>query len=208
MTDQPAAGRALEPAATPGCVRLRRWWYGSESVTWDRQQVRRCDEVLKKIPVPTPFDLERFRQSVERARKRPLAVTAVPTRFPKPHAMWCRGATVDHILVGSSWPREHYEHLALHGIGHMIFDHAGDLAVTQPIRDVLSKADLAWLRRYLARVVYTPEEEYQAEVFATRVRQLATTWPSQSHVDAPEALPNRMSSTLEYQPTARRRRLW
>jgi hypothetical protein len=200
ISQRPAVTASREPAITAGCVRLRRWWSGSESAPWGGQQVRQCDEVLNDISVPRPFDLSQFRAALEQARSRPLSIIAIRTRFPQLGAMWCQGATMDHILVGSAWPRLQYEHLALHGIGHMVFGHRGSPAVAQPIHSILSKSDLARLRWQPARVVYTPEEERQAEVFATRVRQLADVWTPHERADAPLALLARLSSVLEYQP--------
>jgi hypothetical protein len=196
----PVVAAPREPTIVAGCVRLRRWWNSSESATWGGQQVRRCDEVLNHITVPRPFDLSQFRVALEQARGRPLSIIAVRTRFPQPQAMWCQGATVDHILVGSAWPLLQYEHLALHGIGHMVFGHRGSPAVAQTVHSVLNKSELARLRWQPAHVVYTPEEERQAEVFATRVRQLADIWTPREHAEAPLALLARLSSVLEYQP--------
>ena len=128
-------------------------------------------------------------------------VTAVPTRFAQARAMWCRGATTDHILIGSARPRLHQDHLALHGIGHMLFGHVGRPAVSQAIESVLGETDLAQLRRSLKRVVYTYGEERQAEVFATRVQQLTGGWVARYPAPASHALPlERLSAALEYHP--------
>ncbi|RZU75291.1 hypothetical protein EV384_3823 [Micromonospora kangleipakensis] len=114
-------------------------------------------------------------------------------------APWCRGSTADHILVGSPGPSLHRDHLALHGVGHMVFGHVGHPAVAQGLRGVLDGADLAALRERSTRVVYTPDEEWQAEVFATRVRQLAVVARPGPPAGAERVLAN-PATVLEHRP--------
>ncbi|MCZ7373520.1 hypothetical protein [Micromonospora sp. WMMC250] len=143
--------------------------------------------------------MDEFCTELERARGRPLVVTAVRTRQTAARAMWCRGATTDHILIVSALPRLHRDHLVLHGIGHMVFDHVGSPAVDRNIRKALHSADMTSPRRDLKRVVYTHREEHQAEVFATRVLQLTNGWvaPKPSSGSQTQVL-EQLSSVLEY----------
>lgn len=151
--------------------------------------------------MPTPFALQNFCAELQRLRGRTLVVTAVRTRSAGAQALWCRGATTDYILVGSALPRPHRDHLALHGIGHMVFDHVGSPAVGHALRDELPETDVARLRLALKRVVYTRREERQAEVFATRVQQLAGVWTTRINPSASDTLLlERLSSVLERRP--------
>jgi len=201
MTDIPERSRR-RPPVTAGCVRLQSWWsYDDRTTAWNEQQIRRCDEILHSLAVPAPFTVGDFCAQLQRARGRPLVVTAVRTRRADTRAMWCRGATTDHILIGSTLPRPYRDHLVLHGIGHMVFDHVGSPAVGRNFENVLQAAEMAGLRPNLKRVVYTHREERQAEVFATRVLQLTDGWvaptpPSGTHT----LLREQLSSVLEYHP--------
>ncbi|MGC4806135.1 hypothetical protein [Micromonospora sp. DT233] len=151
--------------------------------------------------MPAPFALHDFCAELQRLRGRTLVVTAVRTRSAGAQALWCKGATTDHILVGSALPRPHRDHLALHGIGHMVFEHVGGPAVGHALGDALSKSVVARLRLARKRVVYTRREERQAEVFATRVQQLAGVWTTRNTPSAPHALLlERLSSVLEQRP--------
>ncbi|PZG07775.1 hypothetical protein C1I95_30655 [Micromonospora craterilacus] len=187
-------------AVTPGCVRLARWWQREETTsTRYVHQVRRCDEALHGLVVPHPFALTGFIAELARRRGRPLVVRALRTRRGESRAVWCRGARTDHILVSSPRPRLHRDHLVLHGIGHMLLGHVGGPVVAAGLAQVLGAADAARLARQGRRAVYTLDEEWQAEVFATRVQQLAglrNTHPSA----APEAVLARLSATLERAP--------
>ncbi|MEV4763315.1 hypothetical protein AB0J89_11835 [Micromonospora chokoriensis] len=188
------------PPVTAGCVRLQSWWwYDGRTTAWNEQQTRRCDEVLRSLTLPTYFTVGEFCTELERARGRPLVVNAVRTRQADARATWCRSATTDHILIVSALPRLHRDHLVLHGIGHMVFDHVGSPAVDRNIRKALHTADMASLRRNLKRVVYTHREEHQAEVFATRVLQLTNDWvaPKPSSGSQTQML-EQLSSVLEY----------
>ncbi|MEU5872538.1 hypothetical protein AB0A73_13400 [Glycomyces sp. NPDC047369] len=188
------------PPVTAGCVRLQSWWwYDDRTTAWNEHQIRRCDEVLHSLTLPTSFTVSEFCTELERARGRPLVVKAVRTRQADARAMWCRGATTDHILIVSALPRLHRDHLVLHGIGHMVFEHVGSPAVDRDIRKALHAVGMASLRRDLKRVVYTHREEHQAEVFATRVLQLTNGWvaPKPSSGSQTQML-EQLSSVLEY----------
>ncbi|MEU4472421.1 hypothetical protein [Micromonospora sp. NPDC023888] len=189
------------PPVTAGCVRLQSWWwYDDRTAAWNEQQIRRCDEVLHSLAMPATFTVGDVCAELQRVRGRPLVVTVVRTRRADARAMWCRGATTDHILVGSAPPRLHLDHLVLHGIGHMVFDHIGRPAVGRDISNALHAADMARLRRNLKRVVYTQPEEHQAEVFATRVLQLSDGWVAPKPPGSHTPLLERLSSVLEYHP--------
>ena len=188
------------PQPTAGCVRLQSWWWHDNADAWS-EQIRDCDELLHGLAMPAPFTVDDFCAELQRTRGRPLVVTAVRTRRADPRAMWCRGATTDHILIGSDRPRLHRDHLVLHGIGHMVFGHLGGPAVSRDIGHVLGPADMTGLRRDLRRVVYTHREEHQAEVFATRVLQLTGAWVVAARPSGPHAvLLEQLSSVLEYHP--------
>ncbi|MET8042546.1 hypothetical protein ABZU25_17020 [Micromonospora sp. NPDC005215] len=187
---------------TAGCVRLQSWWwYDDQTTAWNERQIRRCDEVLHSLSMPATFTVGEFCAALQRARGRPLVVRAVRTRQAEARAMWCRGATTDHILIGSDLPLLHRDHLVLHGIGHMVFAHVGSPAVGRDIKKALHAADMANLRRGLKRVVYTHREEHQAEVFASRVLQLANGWVAPKPPSGSQTLLlEQLSSVLEYHP--------
>ncbi|WP_444951002.1 hypothetical protein [Micromonospora ureilytica] len=189
------------PPVTAGCVRLQGWWwYDDRTAAWNEQQIRRCDEVLHSLAMPAAFTLGDVCAELQRVRGRPLVVTVVRMHRAGARALWCRGATTDHILVGSALPRLHRDHLVLHGIGHMVFDHIGRPAVGRDISRALQAADMARLRRSLKRVVYTQREEHQAEVFATRVLQLTKSWVAPKPSGSQTLLREQLSSVLEYHP--------
>ncbi|MEU8088642.1 hypothetical protein AB0B57_34145 [Micromonospora sp. NPDC049101] len=190
------------PPVTAGCVRLQSWWcHDNQTTAWNEQQIRRCDEVLHSLTMPATFSVGEFCAELQRARGRRLVVKAVRTCQAEARAMWCRGATTDHILIGSALPRLHRDYLVLHGIGHMVFAHVGSPAVGRDIRRALHVADMASLRRDLKRVVYTHREEHQAELFATRVLQVTNGWVAPKPPSGSQTLLlAQLSSVLEYHP--------
>ncbi|SCF27890.1 hypothetical protein GA0074696_4028 [Micromonospora purpureochromogenes] len=158
-----------ERATGGGCVRLRRWWLPADPADGPGEH----DRLLREITVPRPFDLRRFVLEVARARGRRLVVSSVPTRLPEPRAMWCRRGDTDHVLVGATPSRHHRDHLALHGIGHLLLGHQGVPAVAGAIVEFLGAGTLDRLRAQLTRLTCTDEQEREAELFATRVQLAA-----------------------------------
>ncbi|MEH0822716.1 MULTISPECIES: hypothetical protein [unclassified Micromonospora] len=169
-----------ERAAGGGCARLRRWWLPADPAGGPGEH----DRLLREVTVPRPFDLRRFVAELARARGRRLVVTTVPTRLPEPRALWCRRGDTDHVLVGATRSGHHRDHLALHGIGHLLLDHRGVPAVAGTLVEFLGTGTLDRLRAQLTRLTCTAEQEREAELFATRVQLLAAAGPRRAGLAA------------------------
>lgn len=132
---------------------------------------RRCQSVLNQIRIPRPFEVEAFCGSLAESRGRPLHLHPLPAGADGPHiyGMWLATSSDDHIFAESRTSRPHWEHIVMHEIAHMLFDHhrLGGTA-----DDVLSGGlvtDLApgTVRRILARSGYSTEQEQEAEFLAS-----------------------------------------
>lgn len=191
---------AVALPASVGCTRLSgSWSVQSSPSSWS---VRRHRSVLNGVSVPAPFDLDSFLRALERARGRRIAVTTVRTKFPFARSMWWAGADSDHVLVGSNRPRLYRDHLALHGIGHLLYRHTGTSNVTDLARTALTDLDVARVLHHLRRLLYTAEEEHEAEMFASHVLRLAMGCGiTGGHRSAgPPNVAAALSAVLEYQP--------
>jgi hypothetical protein len=132
------------------------------------QQLRsRCLDMIKALPVPAPFDLERFRANIERHRGRRLRLHAIPTK-PDCSGLWIATRDADHIYYASDTTPLHQWHIIGHEAGHMLFGHQGASSGEEDLARLLFPSlDPAMVRAILARSAYTDTEEEEAETFAS-----------------------------------------
>ncbi|GAA2721285.1 MULTISPECIES: hypothetical protein [Streptomyces] len=145
---------------------------------------RRCEAMLDELDPPRPFSLDELRRALVRRRGRPLHLHPLPLQAAASGAcgLWLATDTDDHIFYEQRTTRAHQEHIVLHEIGHMLFDHRslrsddfGGLAALLP--DLSPRL----IRRLLGRTDYTTREEQEAEMFASVLR----TWQGRHDAPAP-----------------------
>jgi len=134
-----------------------------------------CEARLAQITVPDPFTLETFCQAVAEHRDRPVRLHSIALAAPaQPFALWVGTDDADHIVVDAAATGWHRDHLACHEIGHMLFDHTTDQAVTdQAAALLLPDLDPAMIRKVLGRHAYGTQQEREAEMTATVVLERA-----------------------------------
>ncbi|MFJ8477116.1 hypothetical protein [Kitasatospora sp. NPDC094011] len=88
--------------------------------------------------------------------------------------LWLSTSTSDFIFVERNTSLPHQEHIVLHEIGHMLFDHR-TLSMTEPasMSEIFSDLGPDLLRRYLARTNYGTRHEQEAEMLASLIRTTA-----------------------------------
>lgn len=134
---------------------------------------RRCESVLKQLDLPHPFSLDALCVRISAQRGRPLHLHALP---PQAAAAGCCGLWLgtqidDHIFYEQRTSRAHQEHIVLHEIGHMLFDHHS-LATGEVggLSTVLGDLSPRLVNRLLARTDYTTGQEREAEMLASLIR--------------------------------------
>lgn len=141
----------------------------------DRGLRRRCLAVIRSLEVPDPWDLREFLAGLERQRGRALVLMPPMASSPgAPCGMCITTADTDYVFtVGSATPL-HRDHIALHEIGHLLFEHQSALEQDR-LADVtaLLLPDLSsdLIRSMLGRTAYEAVEEQEAEYFATALLQ-------------------------------------
>ncbi|MEU7282065.1 hypothetical protein AB0A69_25305 [Streptomyces sp. NPDC045431] len=139
---------------------------------------RRCRPLLGQLALPQPFSIESLCAHLSARRGRPLHLHALPLQAAAAGAcgLWVATDTDDHIFYEQRTPRSHQEHIVLHEIGHMLFDHhaVADVSAGAPggLFDDLSPR---LVRRILARTNYSTRQEQEAEMLATLIRTGETT---------------------------------
>lgn len=140
----------------------------------DREILRRCRSAVGRLSLPSPFSVAELGQRLAQQRRRPLYVHPLPVEAAASGAcgLWLATQADDHIFVEEGTSPPHREHIVLHEIGHMIFDHhplepGGDTAVVAPF---LPDLDARLVERLLARARYSTRQEREAEILASLIQ--------------------------------------
>jgi len=159
---------------------------------------QRCEDRVRHLPIPDPFDLATFLRRLGEQRGRPVELHALPGGLAEGMSgVWMATDRADHIYYDGSTNPLHGEHIVLHEVGHIVADH-------QPA-PVLASEDAALLlphlagevvARVLARTSYSREDEREAELTATLIARRAGR-PAVPHADPDvDALCQRLRSAL------------
>jgi len=136
----------------------------------DRELRRYCAEVVGRIDVPTPFNVNDLCDRLEHDRGRTISLVpmSLPVRQGSPCGMWVATAEVDYILFEKGTSRTHQEHIVAHEIGHLLLGHDSSPAHQDEVAQLLMPTlDPALVRTVLGRTVYTSDEERAAELVAS-----------------------------------------
>lgn len=145
---------------------------------------RRCRAVLRGFHIPQPFSVEALCRRLGEERQRPIHLHALPLQAARAGTcgLWLSTATDDHIFYEQRTTRVHQDHIVLHEIGHMLFDHHALDEDDSWIAALLTDLDPRAVRRMLARSDYSTRQEREAEMMASLIR---TDLPSSGTAAAP-----------------------
>ncbi|MGK5630903.1 hypothetical protein [Streptomyces sp. URMC 123] len=149
---------------------------------WRRLR-RRCQKVIGDIALPEPFSAQRLCAQLAADRGRPLRLLTLPTPTVPgtPSGIWLSAERGDYIFYDGQTSPLHQEHIIVHEIGHMVFDHCSAVDDRRLFRHV-DIADPESVRRILPRLRYSDEQEQEAEMIASLILEAA------GRVPAPTAL--------------------
>ncbi|MBB5940268.1 hypothetical protein [Streptomyces zagrosensis] len=156
---------------------------------------QRCQPVLDQLSVPNPFTIDALCQELSVQRRRPLHLHPLPQQDIRNDicGMWLATETDDHIFFEQRTSRVHQEHIVLHEIGHMLFDHWGtDLGHSGVPQTLLPDLSPQLVQRLLGRASYTNRQEQEAEMLASLLRLRA----SQSATRSPHGVLGRLEAAL------------
>ncbi|RLU79971.1 hypothetical protein CTZ27_36105 [Streptomyces griseocarneus] len=159
------------------------------------QLQQRCQSVLDQLSVPHPFTVDALCQELSARRRRPLHLHPLPQQAARNNicGMWLATETDDHIFFEQRTSRVHQEHILLHEIGHMLFDHHGtDLGHSEASQGLLPDLSPELVKRLLGRTSYTNRQEQEAEMLASLLRIRA----SHSAARAPHGVLDRLEAAL------------
>lgn len=167
------------------------------------KQVRqRCEAKLLELGLSAPFDVHAFCRSLGAQRGRPIYLRPVsaPTG---PCGLWIERLGADYVFYEEQTSRLHQEHIILHELAHLIWEHRPTPVLDHEVARLLPDLDPQMLRRILARTRYSALEEQHAEVLASLILQWANRRsPEPSWRVPPEAsgVVGRLGRSLERPP--------
>jgi hypothetical protein len=134
---------------------------------------RRCEERLEELSLPVPFDLEAFCESVAVKRGHPILLQPVEGVGGGTMGVWIPTEPADIIVYEQQTTRLHREHIVLHELSHLICEHRPK-AVDAETAGLLFP-DVRWdvVKQILQRQAYSTEEELEAELLASLIRDRA-----------------------------------
>ncbi len=141
-----------------------------------RRLRRRCETVLGTLRLEPPFSLEELCAHLSALRARPLHLLPLPSGASAAGAcgLWLATGTDDYVFFERQTSRPHQEHIILHEIGHMLFDHPTlDMPGGPASPGRLGDLGLGLAQRLLARTDYTTRQEQEAEMLASVIRTVA-----------------------------------
>ncbi|WP_020659610.1 hypothetical protein [Amycolatopsis benzoatilytica] len=132
---------------------------------------RRLRKLLRGLDVPVPFEVGAFAERIAARRGRPIRL--LPSAgLTGVCGLWIATEAADLVFYEKDTTPAHQEHIVLHELSHVLCDHypvSADLAAHA--EDLLPSLSPALVRRVLGRAGYSTEEEREAEMLATLIRQ-------------------------------------
>jgi hypothetical protein len=147
-----------------------------------RDLFRRCQELVRTLDVPVPFDLDEFVERLQARRGR--AVRLVPmSGLPSGLCGVLIGTEdTDIIHFEADTAPVHQNLIALHEIGHMLARDQSPRSDDQILDEklihrLLPGLDPKAVRTMLGRSAYSDADELEAEIIATLIMQAAGSTP-------------------------------
>ncbi len=137
---------------------------------------RRCERLLRELPIVVPFDIGAFCEAVAAKRGRPILLRP-ETLHSRPYGCVQVTATADIISYAQNTGLLHQQQIILHEVAHLLWGHfIPNVPLPNP-RERASNAILSeippFLLDSLQRSGQWTIEEREAELLASRIRQRA-----------------------------------
>jgi hypothetical protein len=128
--------------------------------------------VLGTLDLPRPFSVEALCEHMGERRQRPVYLHPLPMQevMEGAYGLWVGTGTDDHIFFEQRTSRLHREHIVLHEIGHMLFDHHPLDRDDGWTATLFPDLDPGMIHRLLARTNYSTRQEQEAEMIASLMR--------------------------------------
>ncbi|MCQ4046554.1 hypothetical protein [Streptantibioticus rubrisoli] len=128
---------------------------------------------MDQLDLPRPFSAESLCAHLSQERRRPIHLHAIQpyTIGTSVCGLWLATDTDDHIFFEPQTTWLHQEHIILHEIAHLLFDHYSLSARgTTELAGLFADLSPRTVKRLLARTSYSTVQEQEAEMLASLIR--------------------------------------
>ncbi|WP_236669580.1 hypothetical protein [Streptomyces antimycoticus] len=126
--------------------------------------------MIGRLELPHILSVEALCRHLAAQRARPLRLHPLPHEAATIGAcgLWLATESEDHIFYEQRTALVHQEHIVLHEIGHMLFNHR-TVALDGEVGwgTLLPDLDIRTVQRLLGRTNYATDQEQEAELFAS-----------------------------------------
>lgn len=158
---------------------------------------RTTKKLLRDLDIRPPLDVAVLAERLGAARERPIRLLPWPLPVPGPFGVWLQTASEDIVVYQSETTPGHQEHIVLHEIGHIVSNHHDEDADDDLWSALTPNLPAAFVRSALARRGYDSDEELEAELVATVIKEWAGTLEHLRPVDGPFAGPARIQGAFD-----------
>ncbi|MYS80816.1 hypothetical protein [Embleya scabrispora] len=162
---------------------------------------KRCEDILARLTLPSPFTVEAFRALLEQHRGRPIVLEPLPVLGADvPCGLWIALPSVDVVFYEQHTSPAHQDLIKLHELGHVLCEHTGVLELTH-LTALLPDLAPEFVAHAMGsgRTSYTTVQEQEAEMIALLLADLTGT-------DAPSTPASRRLADSLVHPVRTRRR--
>ncbi|MEU9419622.1 hypothetical protein [Streptomyces sp. NPDC048272] len=135
---------------------------------------KRCEVILARLDLPSPFSVDGFRSSLEQVRGRPIVMEPLPVvGRDAPCGMWIALPSVDVVFYEQHTSPAHQDLIKLHELGHVVCGHSGVLELSHlaALMPDLTPEAVAQVFGGM-RTSYDTVEEQEAEMIALLLADL------------------------------------
>lgn len=137
---------------------------------------RRCERLLRDLPVVVPFDIDAFCDAIAARRGRPI-ILRPETLHSRPYGFVQVTTTADIITYARNTGPLHQQQIILHEVAHLVWGHVAVGRLPPNPGDRASRQLLSELPTFLLESLQRSGrwtiEEREAELLASRIRQRA-----------------------------------
>lgn len=140
---------------------------------------RRCCRLVDDLAIPVPFGMDRFLSGIAARRGKRLELVPTVMTPGTPCGLLVSTGDTDRVYYAANTSPLHAEHIVLHEVGHLLFEHAGPGVLSDAAAEALLP-DLSpdLIHRMLGRGSYSDDSEQEAELFASMVWERAARRPA------------------------------
>ncbi|MGP4001363.1 regulator component [Streptomyces sp. 8N706] len=139
----------------------------------DHEQLRaQCEERVRALHLPHRCSTRDLRDAVATMRGKPIILKPLKTLglMDAPCGIRLETEEADLLFYEDGTSPLHKNHILAHEISHVICDHPGSLELNEDAFDAIG-FDPTLVQRMSGRTSYTTEDEREAEMMATVIRQ-------------------------------------